>query len=894
MQKRLWLVLIGLVVVLGGWGLYRLLRPSDSLARLVPPDALIVLESSHLLDSNSVAQQRKRLTINQIPLFEQATYQLGRSLFAALDSAIVRRFVRGKAIRCSLHPTGKTKLDFLFYIPLRTNADRQFVERLLKPNPDRFRVQTRPFDGERVSELTNLRNESLGNFLVTDNALICSASGVLVENVTRQLNSFSFNVRSPELLTDTDQLAAMSVRPEVLQRLFGTDSSSLVRVFLPENLTIRFRGATSRTHLVGYASDQIGSRTEVADLFKGQTPDYISASDLIPQNTSSIYHIRVSDGTTFGKAVGSLLAASSGSQLRQRLDRIAPATPDFYKAVGTDIMLCRMESPDGRKQQVLVVQGRKKDSLARAYQQIAYRAGALAPAPPKTFLGHKTILLKVDELPASLFTGLFSGFRESWVTQHGNALIVANGEDVMQEYLQQITQGFVWSADERQQQLLTQTLRPANFTAFVRLNRSGQSIPDHWPTTWQSLLGRPSTSFENLENMVYQASYGNENINSTLVLGRTTRRASKAVVNQILLRGNVPFNAPLIAAPVVVGSLSDGSAQFYAQNQAGQFVLVTPEGDKIVQDTTDGPIRSNVIATDFLDNGRLQYLFMTDRRLYVAQPGNGSVRLERIRLPAGLDPTYLASLRGSRQPNFVVLAAHRDGHIYALDRKKRAFVRLMTATSTGPLLLPFQVLNGPTGMEILALQANGTLNRWQDNGQPVAQYPAKLDLPFVSPALLPANNPLIQAITEAGEILQIRPNGLIASRNQLYRPVRSGSFRLVPDEGGQTWLLMLTSDTEATILDQQGNPRFSIQGLVPGQTKVRYHRLGGGVEIISVKSGDKTTLYTPAGKQVGENNQKGQIKSDFPVALQYDESSNELYILTGLDKAVQLFSIRLK
>lgn len=889
-MKKRYLLLAVLVLFLVGWLGYRALRPGRPLSALVPSDALLVLESRHLLDSTTAQMQRRSLTLNQIPLFEQAVANLARPMLATGDTIAIRKFMRGKAVHCSLHPTSKNTLDFIFYIPIDSDADRQFANQLLKPDAKRFRVLLRPFDGQRIGELINLRNESFGHFMLLDNALVSSSSGILVENVARQLNKTNLLSRSAELTTDADQLASLSMRPEVLQRLFGTDNSSLVRLFLPENLTLHFRPTASRTHLVGYASDQIGQRTDVAALFQDQAPRRISAGDLIPQNTSAIYHISVSDGASFGRSVSRLLASNSNGRLQERLKRIAPETVAFYKAIGADILLCRLESPDGSPRQVLIVQGGKGAELSRAYQQAAYRVGATVPAPLNTFLGHKTLLLNVAELPASLFTSLFAGFRESWVTQHGEALIVANSEDVMQEYLQQITQKFVWSADERQANLLSQTLRPANFTAFVRLNRSGQNPTDRWPAAWKTLLGRPATSFDNLENLVYQASYGNEKILSTLILGRTTRRASGAVVNRVLLRRKVEFNSSLIAAPVVVGNLSDGSAQFYAQNQAGQFVLVSPEGDKIVQDTTDGPIRSNVIATDFLDNGKLQYLFMTNRRLYVAQPGNLSVKLQRIKLPAGLDPTFLAQPRGSRQGSVVALAAHTDGHIYALDRQKRAFVKLMTATTPGALLLPFQVIDTPTGMEVLAMQGDGTLNRWQDNGTPVARYPTKLALPFASPALQPANAESIQAMTQEGELLQLNLNGLITSRNQLYRPVRSGSFGLLPDVSLQTWLLMRSSDTEAAILDQEGNERFAVRGLQPGQTSIRYHRLGGGIDLISVKSGKFTTLYTLDGQRVGDR----PIPGDFPVQLQFDELTNELYVLTGVEKAVQLFSIRLR
>lgn len=890
MNRRIWLGIGALVLLLGGWFGYKAFRSSRPLSALVPSDALLVLESTHLLDSTTAQMQRQALTLNQIPLFEQAVAHLSRNLLASGDTSRLRQFLRNRPVRCSLHPVSKSTLDFIFYIPVRGEADRAVVSQILSPDPNRFRLLTRPFNGERVSELVSLRNESYGHFLQTDDALVCSGSGVLIENVARRLHSPNLLTDNEELTTGEGQLAGLSVRPEVLQRLFGEGNTSLVRLFLPEHLTLRFRNTDSRTHLVGYASDQIGQRADVAALFQNQAPRRIMAGQLIPQNTSSVYHISLSDGAAFGQSIRALLSSNSDDRLQDRLERIAPETEHFYSAIGSDVLLCRLESPDARTRQVLVVQGRDGAALSRAYQQAAYRLGAATPAPLKTFLGHKTLLLNVAELPATLFTSLFAGFRESWVTQHGSALIVANSEDVMQEYLKQITQKTVWASDERQSNLLAQTLRPANFTAFVRLNRSSESVPERWPAPWRKLLGRPFTGFDNLENMAYQASYGNEKILSTLILGRTTRRASGAVLNKVLLRRKVEFNASLIAAPVVVGSLADGSAQFYAQNQASQFVLVTPEGDKIVQDTTDGPIRSNVIATDFLDNGRLQYLFMTDRRLYIAQPGNQSVKLQAIRLPAGLNPTLLAQPRGSRQRSLVALAAHTDGHIYALDRQKRQFVRLMTAQTKGPIQLPFQVIDTPTGMEVLAMQSNGILNRWRDDGTPVTHFPAKLDLSFVSPALQPANTDYMQAITEQGELLRLNANGLIASRNGLYRPVRAGSFRLFSDVSQQTWLLMRTSDTEAAILDQQGNERFAVRGLQPDQTSIRYHRLGGGVELISLKSGGFTTLYTLDGKRIGDR----PIPSDFPVALQFDELTNELYVLSGIRKAVQLFSIRLR
>lgn len=906
MKRSGWIGLSVFVLGIGGWLLYRQLHPtSRTVWSLMPSGALLVLASDRLQDTVSAQALRNEITLQQLPVFAEARQRLDRFLFATADTAAVLRFGQGKNIRYSLHSVSKTTLDFVFYIPI-TGSDQAFLNGLTNPNPRQYRVLRHTFAGEKILDLMSRANEPVGSFILTDDFLVGSTSGILIENVARRMHqSIRFPIVEPEFRVDADHWAGLSMRPEVLQSLFG-NAGSLVRLFLPEELNLQFRPSASRSHLIGYASDEIGARQDVAALFTGQTPRRITSSHLIPQTTATLYHIGISDADRFGRSLRSLLRSASSDFLRERFNQIEPTTKTLYESLGADILLCRMESPTGARQQVLVLNAKNIRQLSNAYQQAAYRAGAKA-APLKTFLGHKTILLDVSELPASLFSSLFSGFSQSWVTQHGSSLIVANGEDAMQEYLQQIRRGAVWASDERQADLLTNTLRPANFTAFVRLNRvadpSQQLFTATWPLAWQNLLNHPvavnsGPALANLENVAYQASYGNEKILSTLILGRTTQRASRAVLNRLLLQKKVEFNAPLIAAPVVVGSLSDGTAQFYAQNNAGQFVLVTPEGDKIVQDTTDGPIRSNTLAADFLDNGNLQYLFMTDRTLYIADPGKKSVHIHTIPLPAGLNPSYLTRPRGSLQRNWIALAAHTDGHVYALDRQRKAFVRIMTAPHKGPLLLPFQVIPTTSGMEVLAMQPNGTLNRWRENGAQLPHFPARIErtnedepeVSFAGPALLPPNQPTIQTITAEGALLKLNQNGLIANRTQLYRPVRNGVFRLFPDEDQTNWLLLRTTDTEITILDQQGQRRFDVRALQSGGSNVRYHRLGAGIELISVKSGGFTALYDLNGRIIGDR----PIASNFPVALQFDERTNELYILSGVNQAVQLFSIRLR
>lgn len=904
MKRSLWIGIGAVMLLASGWFGYRHFVPRPStIGSLVPPGALLILASDHLQDTISLRALRTEMSLRQIPVFDEARQRLDRFLYATADTATVLQFIKSRNIRYSLHSISRTTLDFIFYIPL-TDNDGPFLERITKPNPRQYRVLNHTFSDEKILDLVTRTNEPVGSFILTDDFLIGSVSGILMENVAKRMHqSLKLTQSEPDFKVDSDQLATVSVRPDVLQSLFG-NAGSLVRLFLPEELNLQFRRSASPSHLIGYATDQIGGRRDVAALFADQAPRRIQHAYLIPQTTATLYHIGISNASQFGHSLSQLLGSASSDFLRDRFDQIKLVTKPLYQALGSDLILCRLESSTGTPRQVLILTAQNGKQLADAYQQTAYKAGA-RPSQPKSFLGHKLLQLNVSELPASLFSSLFLGFPQSWITQHGSSLIVTNSEETLQDYLQQVQRGAVWSADPRQAELLNTTLRPANLTAFVRLNRAHTTVPTSWPLAWQNLLDQvdPATgspALANLENMAYQASYGNENIQSTVVLGRTTRRASQALLNKVLLQKKTEFTAPLLSAPVAVGNLGEGAAQFYVHTNTGELVLSTSEGDKLVQGRIDGPIRSNALGVDFLNNGRLQYLFMTDQTLYVADPVHQTktVTVQAIPVPNGLDVSYLARPKGSQQRNLVALAAHTDGHIYALDRQRRTFVRLMTASHKSPLQLPFQIIVTPTGMAVLGIQADGTLNHWHENGKQYPHFPARIErtneeepiIHVVGPALQPPGQTTIQTITDEGQLLTLNSNGLIAKRTQLYRPVRRGEFRLFPDEDLTSWLLLRLSDTEITVLDQQGKRRFDVRALQSGRNRVRYHRLGAGVEIVSVQSGTFTTLYDLNGGIIGDR----PIPGDFPVTLQFDERTNELYILSNTKQTVHLFSIRLR
>ncbi|MFD1139840.1 hypothetical protein ACFQ4C_01910 [Larkinella insperata] len=906
-KKQLWIGLSVLALIFGGYLAYRWSKaPARSAWMLIPSDALLVLESSTLQDTLSKQAQLNEMALRTTPIFQEAVRSLEKFVWAPLDTASAVQFLHEKPVWYSLHPTSKDRLGFVFYIPIKSLQDQSFLNRILNPNADRFRVLSHPYEGTKIHELLTVRNESLGSFVVLDDYLIGSPSTILMESVIRRMNQPFTETplqRADVSLIRPGTLAGIYVRSSVLSAVLSPNESSTdyqskyIKALLPTELLTRFRPSPTRTHLIGLSTDDIGAKGALAHLFDRQTPFRFSCGNLIPDQTTTLFHFSLSNGPRFGKALTAFINAEDEADTREGRRKLRPLLQNedngIYKYVGNEIALLRLDAPSSDRRLVLLIHSQNIERLWDRYQLAALlTTGTDRLAASKPFLRYRISALKAPNLPAFLFGGLFRGFDQNWLTQVGDYLVVANGQGVLQEYLQAVEQRTVWSESARQRDLLTQTMRPANFTAYTRFNRAGESMSANWPQAWQQLLNHDETALDNVENLIYQSTYGRERIYSSLILGRTTRRASQAVLNRVFLQRKIALNAPLVSQPMVLGDFVGSSGVMWAVDNTQQFILITPEGEKHPLGTVNGPVQSSLVPVDFLNNGRLQYAFTTARSLYIADPVNGLAKLQSIPLPEGADPGTLMAPRRDQNRNLILLMLNRNGSVYGYDRQQKRFVTAFSVNNPAGESVPaFHAPVRNQALSVVSVQKDGHLFYWNENGGQISGFPVDLKSEMIGPAWLETGNPpTITTLTRQGELIHVGADGQISERNQLYRPIRRGSFRMLPDVNQNGYVLLRTTDTEAAVLDRNGKQLFEVRGLRPGQTTLRYHVLGSGINLISVKSGNFTTLYDLAGRPIGDR----PIPGAFPVELQFSPTRNKLFVYSTDNKAVQIWSVKLR
>jgi len=896
--KQRWLTLGLLVLGVGGLaGYYFWPRAVRPVTELIPPDALLVIQSSELHDPLPATVHLRETYLRSTPLFAQAALTLDRLFWQTLDTAATHRLLRGKSVWYSLHPSSRFSREYLFFVPVQPVADQALVDRLLHPDPNRFRVLSHPSEGERIYELLTVGNQSLGSFVLLDNHLVGSTSTVLIEQVLRRRRQ-PFTASLPQFERTSGVRTQFFVRQEGLKALLppGKPNELPLASFLPAQWQAQLYYSADSSHLIASAAEPINLHPELAGLFTGQLPGRVACGAYVPAQTTQFVHLRLSDAGRYGSSLDPVLEADSLPTIRQQRNRLLPLLRNQqrspYPYVGQEIALCQWESPTGEPRRVMLVQSTNAERLLDRYLLAAILLQGPASVQTNGASGSLAVQqVRTYDLPTLLFGPLFRGFREHWVTHTDTHLLIANRPEALQEYNQALRTENVWASDRRLRKLLEETLRPATLTLFSRPEQAGTDPATTLPVAWRRL--RDADAAELPENLVFQSSFSRERLFSHLLLGRSSQRASGAVYNRLLLHKKIDFNAPLISSPLVVGDFTGGSGQVWVVNGARQFVLITPEGEKKVLDSLDGPIRSRVVPVTVFPGSSPQFAFATDRRLYLAEQRLGLVRLRSLALPTGTEPASLVSLRG-QDSTAALLLAHQDGSVYALDRKRRQFVLRYRTQTPGQGIVPVQTLLRRQGLAVVSQQQEGSLHLWTADGTPAPGFPRNLSSEFSGPTMLEGSatgqSGRLTTLTRQGELIRLQEDGTVESRKQFYRPIRRGSFRLLPDENQKEFVLLRYTDTEAVVLDTTGRALLEVRGLPPGQTQIRYHVLTTGLRLISVKTGNFTSLYDLRGQAIGDR----PVPSPFPVELQFDPGRNKLFVYSCTEKAVQVWSIKLR
>jgi hypothetical protein len=905
-NRNLYLFIIATLLAAGWFGFRWWQSYSGTVWKYLPENSFFVLQSTRLQDS-TFRVQRGGLELKEVPLLNLASQQINFVRLLAKDSSQTERFFKNRQITYALQRTSGGRFTYLIYIPLNAFEANSWLE---SPSSTKSRVSTHEHEGRKVFDVSNLRSETLFSYTVFNNLMVMCTSGDVLEDWIRfaqsplnATNSSRFETvqhkgcdlsvfidsailsdalkNDASTKTDAGLLYFLSLLP-------ATESFHLDKLFSAKNPTLTSEG--KKVKLSGYI-----------DVLNNQPATPFRSLYYLPTNAAAIYRLGFKNSDAFVKSIRQRLEEVSSDSIndarRSFISELGNSKIDtFYRNIDKELILCQLEPNNVlTKGQIFLQQVKPNTDLEPFYKRLAILFNKNKESPYETFQGIKVYTIDTDELPAVLFGGLFKGFPTSYVAFYKNFIVYANDRQVLKDYLVDLEYERTWANSQMYSGFVNQAIKSSNFLLLVNTRKAKQYIGSSFLSYIFSNLNYDVTEKLPFDQLVFQTAYKNARAYSSLTFARTSRITNAKILNKLFLQQERDCAKPANGL-YTVRNYPNALDKILVVNAANELQNPLAEQKKQKVVGLDGSLIDDIHSVDFLGVGRLQYVFATDKSLYVIDEDDTHryTSLPLVQLPDKHQIRSLQRLESGIEGSYRFLVIDTQGYIYLWNSPSQQPQMLNKSRPFVDLLLPISEVEFEGKRHFLFTQAKGKIGMIKENG--VIPAPYKLDLktniagPFFGVLEPESGTTELVGMSKYGDLFRIALDGKIKSKNQLFRSDPTAFFRPRADATNRDWILFRESETQFAILDKKGAELFVGQDLVPDQKNIQYHFLGADIQFISIKSGPFTTLYNLKGEQIGDK----PIPSEVPIKVSLVDSYNKLLIYTYSNEKLQTWSLKIR
>lgn len=153
-------------------------------------------------------------------------------------------------------------------------------------------------------------------------------------------------------------------------------------------------------------------------------------------------------------------------------------------------------------------------------------------------------------------------------------------------------------------------------------------------------------------------------------------------------------------------------------------------------------------------------------------------------------------------------------------------------------------------------------------------------------------NPVIQVISELGEIKQVDLNGELITNEarQMARRSRSTAFDVVEDQQNRDWLLTQRFPSGVIIYNNLGEQLLEVETPYYQTLNVKFFDLGNDLRIITIFDGKTTLLYDLRGQQIGDK----PLNATAPPYLTFESNYNKLLIYNPNGNILEKWGVKVE
>lgn len=548
----------------------------------------------------------------------------------------------------SFHTQGGQKLSMLFVAETGKKMDASsladWISQTLK-----YTIRKRNFESETVYDFLDKDKLSVMSLSARDQLLICSSDGALVEESLRKLK-----YKLPNLTQGFEQVSAMA---EV-----SSDASIYVNYqYLPSFMNLfskseyfglfdylkRFANWSmfdlkiTKEHFslsgLSYTDDSV---FQYLDLFKSQAPLQMSLHKILPKSTAMMLQTAYSDYPKFGVDLTEYL------QVHKKLENYIHFTDSlenrygidlgdkFISLIGKEAMLGMLEpiGSDYNNELFAVLNFNNKvqaESLLKSYIIEIAKRGEHDSAVIPAYNGYNIEHLQLGNFLKLYYGEIFENIYSPYYTIINDAFVFANNVSTIKMIIDNYSSGNTLDKDEQYQKFNEQSATTSNLSFFVSPNHCFLLPALYVTDEFFSLLNRSQYDFKKFECISVQYA----NTNNKEFFTNLNFKFNPSFKEDTRLFWAVKLDTAFDVQPAVVFNSSTRQNCIIVQDLNNTVYYINNTGTILWKSKLSGKIMSEIKQVDAQKNGRIYYLFNTDKQACLIDENGNNMPGYPVRFP---------------------------------------------------------------------------------------------------------------------------------------------------------------------------------------------------------------------------------------------------------------------
>ena len=775
----------------------------------------------------------------------------------------------------SMHRVASSSLDFLFVVDIRTLSQNTFVSVAIgRLKTAGYRFKTRNYNGFKISEIGK-RNQLL-TYIFYKNFFLASFTPHLVEDAIRTIDNST--------ISSFKEVHAPSTTGNI--HINFNQFENLLEVFTNRGVDIPLTSGSyklsmdsSFVHLSGFSKSEnwLSTHTEV--------PRKFEMAEVIPFNTAFLYHITSSDFTEWKNKRVEFLSKSSAidlvsDSLEQKLD-FSPE--EVFDLVDDEIGLAHIESNRlGDDRRLLILKTKDINKSLQYFEQLAERIAYARGDSVYTeaYSESEIRFFPIQDFPMMLLGELAGSFEKCFYISHRNYLVFSNSLQELKNLVSLTQSEETWGKSLQMNDFLSRSNEAANVSLFVNIPRLWSKLLALVKPNWTASFKADENSFKRVDLVAFQFSYLNDSYYTSFMFSQPTSFSKNVVRTNA--DNKITFVSPLISKPHLVQTHAHNYLDIIVQDSSNAIHFLDRSFSSQWTKDLGEPIVSELFGIDYYKNGKIQYAFASSSKVHIIDRTGAYIPGFPKALPNVAKIDFFNLIDYSKNKNYRMGITDEDGKIFLTGKDVNALEGWNPLPYTRAAINPLRHARLGRKEVMISIQENGIINIVSRKGIKQNGFPFDTKNTLDNNYFLSSSNSLgrssLSVISTQGELIEINLEGRVISRNQLIKTSSETAFKLVPDRGETSFIIIRKEGSIHEVLDATGNLLFSKDYASQSQILIQYYQFGGGKNLIifTDTANKRLYIYDKSGNLITGD----PLNSSHEAGIVYSSSKKELQVYT--------------